>query len=250
MNVVTRSLSMLALTLLLAAVASAAPVKEEHVTGGALDLPWTNGGDISNNMQPLTLDGSNPAYANPSGDHTVALALSSVAPDSGGLIVSTISTDGISDYSWEAWVFTGDGNTRRGIILRTQPDQNAENFYMLVIESGLFQVRFRKLIGQTPTTLATWLANTFPGGVPTVNTWHHMKVEAVGSNFRCWWDGFELTGGTPIVDTELATGGVGVYTFRFDLGQVPVYYDDLLLEDLSVTSVTPSTWGAVKKLYR
>lgn len=250
MNVATRFLSTLAASLLVAGAAHAAPVKAERVTGGVLDLAWTNGGGLSNNLQPLTLDAAHPAYANPSGDNTVALALSSVAPDSGGLIVSTTSTDGLADYSWEAWIFTGDGNSRRGIIVRANPDQNAGSFYMLVIESGLFQVRFRKLIGLTATNLAAWTANTFPGGVPTVNTWHHMKVEAIGSNFRCWWDGYELTQGTPIVDTELASGNVGVYTFRFDLGQIPVYYDDLLLEDLSVTSVTPRTWGAVKKLYR
>lgn len=249
MNLATRLLSFTAVTMSIAAAAVAAPLKEEHVTGGVLDLAWTNGANVSNNMQPLTLDASHPAYANPSGDHTVAVATNSAAPDSGGIIATTISTDGVNDYSWEGWIFTGDGNTRRGLLVRTSPAQNATSFYMLVIESGLFQVRFRKLVGQTPTTLGSWFANTFPGGVPTVNTWHHMRVEAVGSTFRCWWDGFELTT-SPIVDTQLATGGVGCYNFRFDLGQVPVYFDDLLLNDLSPTATASKTWGAIKKMYR
>lgn len=252
MNHAPRYLAAL-LAVTLAVPAAAAPYKTERVTGGTLDQVWINGGDLSNNMQAATLAPSHPAYANPSGDHTVAVATNSAAPDSGGLIVTTILTDGVNDYSWEGWFFTGDGNTRRGLLVRATPDQNPENFYMLVIESGLFQVRFRKLVGTTSppaaTTLATWFTNSFPGGSPTVNTWHHMKVEAVGSTFRCWFDGHELTT-TPIVDASFPTGNVGCYNFRFDLGRIPVYFDDLELTNLSPTSATPASWGAIKKLYR
>jgi hypothetical protein len=248
MKLVTRFVA-LALALSIPAAVAATPYKAERVTGGTLDLSWTNGGDLSNSMQAATLSSGHPAYSNPSGDHTVAVATNSVAPDSGGLIVTATSSEGRSDYSWGGWIFTGDGNTRRGILVRTSPDANPTSFYMLVIESGLFQVRFRKLIGQTATTLGTWLANTFPTGVPQVNTWHHMRVEAMGSSFRCWWDGHELTT-TPIVDTELPTGNVGCYNFRFDLGQIPVYFDDLELSDLGSTSTTSASWGKIKRLYR
>ena len=59
----------------------------EHVTGGDLDLPWLNGFGVSNNMQGATLDPGHPAYDNPSGDHTVAVATNSM-PDSGGIILT------------------------------------------------------------------------------------------------------------------------------------------------------------------
>ena len=41
------------------------------------------------------------------------------------------------DYSWEGWFFTGDGNTRRGLILRANPTNNFTSCYQMVIEAGL-----------------------------------------------------------------------------------------------------------------
>jgi hypothetical protein len=250
MKLATGILAAALATTLVAATAGAAPYREEHVSGGVLDLAWTNGFDTSNNMQPATLDPSDPAYANPSGDHTVAVATNAVA-DSGGIIVTSIDSQGINDYIWEGWMFTGNGDTRRGIIVRATPAENAKNFYMLVMESGMVRIRFRKLVGQTPTTLGDWFLNTLPPGVPQLNSWHHLKVEAAGGNFRCWWDDYELTGpGGTIVDTELPTGNVGCYNFRFDLGGIPVLFDDLLLTDYATTPTTAKTWGAIKRLYR
>ena len=75
-----------------------------------------------------------------------------------------------------------------------------------------------------------------------------LKVSAVGNTFRCYWDGSELTT-SPIVDGTIATGWVGVYNFRFDLGSIPFYVDDLILDDLGVTPTTRTTWGAVKSMY-
>jgi hypothetical protein len=236
--------------LTLSSVAGAAPYRAERVTGGALDLAWQNGFNTSNTMLPLTLDAAHPAYGNPSGDHTVGVAENSV-PDSGGICVSTTDAGGQSDYVWESWIFTGDGNTRRGLLVRATPTDNATNFYMLVIESGLFQIRFRKLQGQTPTTLGSWLATSFPGGIPTVNQWHHMKIIAIGNQFRCFWDGYELNGMTPIEDpSPLPSGDVGVYNFRFDLGQVPVYYDDLYLSYPDATPARKVTLAGIKQLYK
>src|SRR5262249_38501993 len=114
---------------------------------------------------------------------------------------------------------------------------------------GLLQFNFRKLINSAPTTLGTWFSNTFPGGSPAVNTWHKMKVTAIGNTFRCYWDGFELTNGSPIVDSSIPTGWVGVYNFRFDLGNITFYVDDLILDDLGVTPTARTTWGALKSRY-
>ena len=246
MKLATR-IGLASITLIFAAAAIAAPAREEHVTGGQLDLAWQNGYFVSANMKPVTLVPGDAAYANPSGDHTVACA-TNMPPDSGGIILTATDPAGFSDYDWEGWIFTGDGNTRRGLVVRANPANGFQSSYQFVIQSGLFQLNFRKLVDQTPTTLGTWFANTLPGGVPQVNTWHRMKVIAIGGAFRCFWDGYELTT-TPIMDSALPTGWVGVYNFRFDLGGVPFLTDDLLLTPAGETAVTTTSWGAVKGRY-
>ena len=233
---------------LCAASATAAPVREEHVTGGALELQWQNGFGVSANMQPATLSAGHPAFANPSGDHTVAVA-TTMRPDSGGIVLSATEPAGLSDYEWEAWIFTGDGNSRRGLVVRADPTNGFASNYQLVIQSGLLQMNFRKLLNGSPTTLGSWFTNTLPGGTPAVNTWHHMKVSAQGGQFRCFWDGTELTA-TPIVDSDLASGWVGVYNFRFDIGSIPFYTDDLLLSPLGATPTVSRSWGEMKVKYR
>jgi hypothetical protein len=116
----------------------------------------------------------------------------------------------------------------------------------------LAQFAFRKLVNGTPTTLRTWFAGDFASGVPLVNTWHHMAVRAHGSDFRCWWDGQEVTAlnGGPIVDAELTSGWAGVYNFRFDLGGIPFYTDDLILDTEGPTPVEPASWGQVRHRWR
>lgn len=249
MKLVKGILAAALMALVTVSIAGAAPYRAERVTGGVLDLAWQNGFDTSNNMQPLTLDALHPAYNNPSGDHTVGVAENAV-PDSGGIIVTSIDALGNNDYVWEAWMFTGDGNTRRGLIVRATPADNVKDFYMLVLESGLTQIRFRKIIAGVPTTLATYLTPTFPGGAPTTNSWHHMKIIAIGNQFRVFWDGHEMNGLTPITDSDLPTGNVGCYNFRFDIGQIPVYFDDLFLSNPDVTPARRTSLGTLKQLYR
>lgn len=232
--------------------AAHAGVREEHVTGGVLDLVWQPGFAVPNNLQALTLTPADPAYANPSGDHTVGNAINSPAPSEGGIILSCTDPAGLSDYTWEGWVNMGDGSTRRGLVVRADPTNQFQSCFQLVIFSGLGHVDFRKLISQAPTTLGTWNTTALPGGFPQPYSWHHMKIEAVGGVFRCWWDATELTAppfGVPILDNSLPGGWVGVYNFRFDLGGVPVYFDDLILDGFA-TPTRPTSWGAIKSLYR
>lgn len=225
-------------------------LKEEHVTNGVLDLRWLNGFGVSNNMEPVTLSPEHPAYANPSGDHTVASATNSM-PDSGGVILTATDTEGVNDYIWEGWIFTGDGNTRRGLVVRADPSNQFASCYQFVIQSGLFQINFRKLVNSMPTTLGTWFASDLPAGSLPPNTWHRMQVNATGSAFRCFIDGHEFTSETsPIIDSTLPTGWVGVYNFRFDLGGVPFFTDDLTLWDLGPTPALPSTWGQIKTRWK
>jgi hypothetical protein len=242
----------LLLAMVLSSTMATAAVREEHVTGGSLDLVWAPGFGVTANMRALTLDPSHPAYNNPSGDHTVADA-TNMPPDSGGIILTATEPAGLRNYSWEGWIFTGAGDTRRGLVVRANPDNRFESNYQFVIQSGLFQLSFRKLVDSTPTTLRSWFATSLPDGSIAANTWYRMKVSASCDQFRVWFDDFELTSAAdPIVDGELTSGWVGVYNFRFDLGGVPFLTDDLLLnpEPGCPTNSRTSTWGHVKTRYR
>jgi len=227
-------------------------IAAEHVTGGVLDLPWLNGFGVSSNMKPLTLDPGHPAYDNPSGDHTVGEAMTSFAPDSGGIVVTATDPGGFKDYWWEGWVFTGDGNSRRGLIVRADPTSMFATNYQFVIQQGMANFAFRRLNGMGPaTTLRSWFSGNFPGGVPQVNTWHHMAIWAQGPTFRCYWDGFETTSLDSVIhDNTLASGWVGVYNFRADLGFIPFYTDDLILYTDAPTPTRTVSMGEVKRRWR
>ena len=215
-----------------AATASATPLAE-HVTGGRLDLNWVPGFDTPNSMFGRTLDSSDPAYNNPSGDHTVAVARTSI-PDSGGIIVTMVNPGGMADYSWESWVFLGGGDTdsRRGLIFRGDSTDNFKSFYQFVIEAGHLQLKIRKFEAGNHVLPdpRVWLATVLPS-LPQPNTWHKMKVLDQGGQIRCFFDDFELTSDAqgPLVDATTPAGWVGCYNFRFDVGHIDAYFDDLIL---------------------
>ncbi len=240
----------IALTLT-AGAAGAVTVIEDHFTGGVPQLTWQTGFHTDRKMEGLALDPSDPAYANPSGDHAVG-ALTTTVPDSGGIALSCTDPMGQADYTWEGWINMGNGDTRRGLVLRADYPSNFESCYQFVIYAGLAQIQFRKLVGQMPTSLGAWITGSLPGGVPALNSWHSMKVEAVANQFRCWWDNTELTAGTPIVDSTdpLLTGFVGVYSFNFSTGGITTYFDDLVLSTEHVVPASTSTWGRLKRLYQ
>ncbi len=220
-------------------------ILEERVTGGSLDLSWETAFGLENNVQAMTLEAGHPAYDNPSGDHTVAV-LKNSEPDFGGLGKSVTDPGGYANYSWSGWFFTGDGDTRRGIVLRADDEAAFTQCYQLVLDAGLLNLRFRLLSGEGASTLEEWFTTDTPTGLPQPNTWHHLKVIANGDEFRCFFDGYELTD-EPIVDSTLATGWVGVYNFRFDLGGIPVYFDDLTLCEVEgTTPILSRSWGEIK----
>src|SRR5258705_2558546 len=148
MNHATRSCFLVVAALLLGWTARPAsavetPVLSEHVTGGNLDLVWVPGFNTPvRNMQALTLGVADPAYVNPSGDHTVGLAVNTV-PDSGGIILTCTDPGPFTaDYSWEGWMFTGSGNTRRGRVLGAEPTNSFETCYKFVCQAVLLQINF------------------------------------------------------------------------------------------------------------
>ena len=241
-----------ALALALALPAHAFTVEEEHVPYGNTQLTWLTGFNTNRMLVGATLPALDPGFANPSGDHTVGLLVSATT-DSGGIALSCVDPLGQADYTWEGWFFTGDGSSRRGLVVRADPTSNFQSCYQLVLYAGMGQLVFRKLLGQVPTPLASWVGPAIPGGVPVIDTWHYLKINAVGNQFRLWFDSTELTAiPGPIVDTSapLLTGFVGVYNFRFDIGNIPVYFDDLILGTDQPVPVANTSWGRLKALYR
>jgi len=241
------------LSLCSVSLAHAVGVRAEHVTGGVLDLVWDPGFGLSNTMQAATLAPSDPGYANPSGDHTVAKAVTSFAPDSGGIILTATDPGGVDDYVWEGWFFTGDGNSRRGLVVRADPSNGFQTHYQLTIRSGLITIDFRKFVGGGPVaTLGSWLTPSLPGGVPAANTWHTFKISASGNQFHCYYDGVDLNGGSAIVDASspILSGWVGCYNFNASQGFIPALFDDLIMTPEAFTATRGMTWGQLKAGYR
>lgn len=236
---------------LFAGTSGAVVVTEEHVPGGVPQLNWLTGFHTDRKLEGLTLTPLDLAYANPSGDHTVG-ALTTAIPDSGGLALSCVDPLGQADYVWEGWMNTGNGDSRRGLVVRADYPSNFSNCYVFVLYAGMGQLQFRKLAGQTPTSLGAWLTATLPGGAPTLNSWHHMKVQASANQFRLWWDNTELTAGTPIVDgtNPYLTGFVGTYSFNFSVGGITTLFDDLVLSTEQVVPASTTSWGRLKALYK
>jgi hypothetical protein len=251
MSLARRLMMVVALLAVLAPAAGAVVVKQERVPGGALEQTWSPGFGVGQNFTPLTLAPGDPAIPTPSGDNTVAV-LTNVAIGLGGIAVSATDPSGFSDYTWEGDFFTGAGSTRVGLILRADPSDGFQTFYQLVINPGLFQVRFRKFVAGAPLPdLASWFTNILPAGVPTANSWHHLKVIAQANTFRCFFDSTELTT-SPIVDASspILGGWVGGFNFSASVGEVPVYFDNLTLSIEGAVPTHTSSWAAVKKLYR
>ena len=251
---VVRKVSMAALGLVawVAVGGAAVLIKQERVPGGTLEATWLPGFGVGRLFTPLTLTTTDPANPNPSGDNTVAV-LQNNDISLGGIAECATDPSGYADYVWEADFFTGGGNTRRGIVLRADPTNGFQSFYQLVINSGLFLVRFRKFVAGNPLPdLASWTTDTLPNGIPQLNTWHNLCVIAAGNTFHCFLDRHELTPTTGLVDADapLLTGWVGAYNFSASVGEVPVYFDNLKLSTDKPTPTHSTTWGELKKLYR
>jgi len=132
------------------------------------------------------------------------------------------------------------------VVRAEGPASGFTSCYQFVLQPGMLNLTFRLLSGMGASTLQEWFTTSTASGFPATNSWHHMAVEAEGSSFRVWWDGEELTAGSPIVDATNPTGYVGVYNFRFDLGGVTVLFDDLVLSSLGTVATYNRSWGAVK----
>jgi hypothetical protein len=83
-----------------------------------------------------------------------------------------------------------------------------------------------------------------PGGIPTQDGWHHMKVEVLtegdSTAFWCYFDG-QMLAGCPIYDTSehrMSSGQFGLYAFQMDNDGIAGYFDNIVVKSYgAVTSV-------------
>ncbi len=225
--------------------AGAEELYAERVTGGTLDLEWfTPYEEVGGNVPvALTLSGGEACYPNPSGDtHVVSLSTIPMGPYQLG---GSLATDAVvSDGRLDAWIFTGSGEARVGILFRNSV--GASYGYQFVIDSGLFQVKFRRGDGgMSPETIAFWMGGDIPGGPPPANTWHKLSIEGVGDQINLWMDDM-LMPGCPFTDDTYDSGYFGTYVFctvPFDL-----IADDIIMSEVT-SPVEEMTWGAIKAMY-
>jgi galactosylceramidase len=108
---------------------------------------------------------------------------------------------GWSDYSYEAQIGFVDGGAYPGLLVRAQDNRN---FYMLRINPAVKKLEFSKRVGGTDS--ATLASSSMPE--LTVNTTYTLKIEALGSYFRCYLNGnlaFEYYD----ADQSFPTGKIG-----------------------------------------
>ncbi len=83
-------------------------------------------------------------------------------------------------------------------------------------------------------------ASDIPGGIPTVSSWHKMKIEVRTINsdstaFWCYFDEQLLTG-CPIYDTSddrMVSGQFGVYCFQQDADGIEGWFDNIVVNSLT-----------------
>jgi hypothetical protein len=202
----------------------------ETVANGSLQNIWYpewNG----NNMEPEFMPG------NPSGDMWVGKLGNDLSTGFVGTSFSGSPT--WTDFRLEAQVYipvSSNDGTYYGIEFRFDSVGTGGSGYQFLarFKQGLSNqaLRFRARVGATPTVIKDWSAAEIPGGIPTTDGWHHLAVEAVGNQFRFFYDGNELPGG-PYTDNTFSSGWIGTYVWDFALSPIYLYIDDIYVINTS-----------------
>ena len=178
-------------------------------------------------------------FNSPSGDNSVGIVTVDTAT-LGGLGMAYGGSPGMADYSIEAWVYvTVNSGYYQAIMTRIDTSgggiegyQFAANFY---VPFFAMKLKFRKWNQSSGSivNLAEWSGNDIPGGAPSTDGWHKMKLVSVGPDHYCYWDD-QLVGGGPVQDTTGApidSGYYGVYVWdMFSATPASIMVDDILVQ--------------------
>jgi len=205
----------------------------------------------------LYRDGEEPITAVAMSEAPVAL------PDGGGYVGNIIDADTsftgavlalageqtAANYSVEADVYCytnhPNGSAYTGVVVYA--DSSVKTYIKMVAD---FDANQRIRLYNNKLDMATFqfsfshdfVAADIPGGIPTEDGWHKMKVEVqtvddTTTAFNCYFDG-ELLAGCPIYDTgknQMDAGRYGLFSFQQG-SPLNGYFDNFVKKDI-VTSV-------------
>jgi len=168
-----------------------------------------------------------------------------------GIALAIAGSTDLMDYSIEADVYCyvnhPDGSAYTGLVIYA--DSSIGTYIKMTADFDavpyprirLFNNRFN-FSTFTYSFDYSYKADSIPGGIPTENGWHKMKVEVKTLNadstaFWCYFDG-QLLGTVPAIDSgedRMSSGKYGVYVFQNGF-PLPGYFDNITVNSL-VTSV-------------
>lgn len=170
-----------------------------------------------------------------------------------GAAINLAGDVSLQNYSIEGDVYCyvnhPDGSAYTGLAVYS--DSSAGVYIKLVADFDSDQ-RLRlynnKLDMQTMqyTFLHDFKAEDIPGGVPTADGWHRMKIEVgtIDENttaFWCYFDG-QMLSGCPILDTsqhQMDGGKFGIYAFQMDgKDGIPGYFDNIVVQQFTPPEIS------------
>lgn len=232
------------LTLFLALALSGAALAQEvlyqeNFTDGSLALEWFS---VWEGGQSIAAE---PLAEAPDGDGWVG-SLSNEG-SGGGVGTACFGDWSMSDYTLEAWVLTTVGTSSYNGIVARMDTTGGHAYYSLRADFDSDQrLQLVKYPGESfgPTVLAEWTGDAVPGGVPTEDSWHKMRLDCIGDQLTAYFDDTQLDG-TPITvstddNTLLESGVPGIYIFNF-MGTAMTKVDSVVVTDGQASSVEETT---------
>jgi hypothetical protein len=257
--------TLLTLMLFFTGAVSAQPLFTDNFESGTASLEWevyspqtacNDIGEICENVEAVTMATAPDPLAT-GGSYIGWLQDLDNSNTGAALSIAGMTTD--QDYSIEAdvWCYVNhpDGSAYTGVAFYA--DSNFHTYIKLVADFDASQrLRLYNNIFDPVTFQYTFehsfTASDIPGGIPTVDGWHKMKVEIKTLNadttaFWCYFDDQELLG-CPIYDTtdyRMSSGKYGVFSFSPGSGSgIPGYFDNVVVNP-EPTSVEDNSNGLI-----
>ena len=207
------------LSLVLCFSLSTAQLFEEYFTDGNLTLNWFDGWGRGDTITAASVMG------NPSGDGWVGKLINNAT-----MVATALAGNAtIKDYSIEAYIYTtvraGIG-PYQGIVARWD---TTTNYYYLLICDFPERIRFSHNQGASHDDIREWTGGEIPGGVPSEDGWHKLKMTIFGNQIRAYFDDVELPD-CPFTYAGTEQGFFGVYVFSMS-GVDSILCDDIVVSE-------------------
>ena len=215
-------------------------VYSEHFTNGTASLNWFSAWDdsLGNPLTPMV-----PTNETGPSDDWIGVVTGDL--ETLGSLGAALAGDAtLANYSMEAQVYIElSGGYYNGIMVRVDTTNKKVVGYQLVanFNAQIPKVRFR-YFSQNRTEIRQIVdiaAADLPGGAPTTDGWHKMKIKAIDNQFWLYWDNQEITE-SPFTDPEetLSQGFFGVYVWDAISQVVPTTkVDDIIVRDETGTGI-------------